>query len=425
MDTATTAVGADRGYRVTHYDVDLDYRVPSNRLSGRVRLRCVATKELVRFSLDLSGLRVVKLALNVPGGGRFGRRKNRLNVRPLRALAAAEEFTVDVHYTGKPRPMSGTAGPVGWHGHGDCVVVVSGPGGAATWLPCLDVPDAKATYRLALTVDPAYTVVACGELVESAGVLGEGRWVYQSVEPAAPAMTTIQIGRYETLPLAGRAEGRALLPAECKSGFLRDFARYEAMMAACEEYFGPYPFARHTVVVAPVGLNGPVVAQEVATFSSDLVSGRRECERFVMNALVRQWFGASLTLAAPRHAWLADGVARYAEWLWSERSGSTPMGALAARAQRQLAALPADLVLADPGRTADDRIGERGALLLHALRARLGDDAFFAALREFATSYRHATVASEDFIALSRSYSKAPLDEFWAAWLLERPVPML
>ncbi|MEV5773478.1 hypothetical protein AB0L49_19825 [Streptomyces antimycoticus] len=40
----------------------------------------------------------------------------------------------------------------------------------------------------------------------------------------------------------------------------------------------------------------------------------------------------------------------------------------------------------------DDRVHQRGALTLHALRTVLGDDTLFAVLREWTATYRHATV---------------------------------
>src|SRR5690349_24592694 len=45
------------GYRVLHYDLDLDYRVVSNRLAGQAVIPARAVQPLSRFTLDLGRVR--------------------------------------------------------------------------------------------------------------------------------------------------------------------------------------------------------------------------------------------------------------------------------------------------------------------------------------------------------------------------------
>ena len=53
----------------------------------------------------------------------------------------------------------------------------------------------------------------------------------------------------------------------------------------------------------------------------------------------------------------------------------------------------------------DDRVYKRGALTLHALRGRLGDENFFALLQDWTTRHRHSTVVTDDFTGLAANYS--------------------
>ena len=71
----------------------------------------------------------------------------------------------------------------------------------------------------------------------------------------------------------------------------------------------------------------------------------------------------------------------------------------------------------------DDRVYKRGALTLHALRGRLGDDRFFALLKDWATRHRHSTVITEDFTGLAASHSEESLRRLWDAWLYSTKVP--
>ena len=53
----------------------------------------------------------------------------------------------------------------------------------------------------------------------------------------------------------------------------------------------------------------------------------------------------------------------------------------------------------------DDRVYKRGALTLHALRRVIGDDSFFALLRDWTTRHRHATAVTDDFTGLAANYA--------------------
>lgn len=143
--------------------------------------------------------------------------------------------------------------------------------------------------------------------------------------------------------------------------------------------------------------------------------------------LAHQWFGNSVSIADWRHIWLNEGFAKYAEWLWSERSGGRNAQALAGLAHRKLSALPQDLRLSDPGRKLmfDDRLYERGGLLLHAVRCALGDDAFFRMLRGWASVHRGGTVTTAAFITHVARFATEPLDDLFRSWLHETALPPL
>jgi aminopeptidase N len=197
------------------------------------------------------------------------------------------------------------------------------------------------------------------------------------------------------------------------------------MMTAFERLFGPYPFGEYAVVVVDEVLEVPVEAHGLSIFGTNHVDGRRGFERLVAHELAHQWFGNSLTVADWRHIWLNEGFAKYAEWLWSELSGGDPAQAHAARSWSLLAALPQDLRVADPGvrRMFDDRVYQRGALALHALRTTIGERPFFALLREWTDSHRNGTVTTDEFTTLAQRHTPRPLDGLFTAWLYEPGLP--
>ncbi|AGL17073.1 M1 family metallopeptidase [Actinoplanes sp. N902-109] len=410
------------GYRVRHYDLDLDYRIVANRLEGRAALTAVATHALSRFTVDLGRFTVREVRVDGTPA-KFSHHGHKLAIKPARPLDAGDTFRIDIRYAGKPHPITGRWGDIGWDELTDGVLVASQPNGAPSWFPCNDLPGDKATFRVALTAASAYTVLVTGDLVSRYRGAGATRWVFERTEPTAPYLMGVQIGRYDTLDLAtGGVVQRAAVPPRLRAEVRHDFGRHGEIMAALQRFFGPYPFREYVVVVTDDDLDDPVEAQGMAVFGANHVDGRRTHERLVVHELAHQWFGNSLTVADWRHIWLNEGFATYAEWLWSGASAGPSADALAAQWYARLPANPFGTTVADPGVDLmfDPMVYKRGALTLHALRKKIGNEPFFALLRSWVAEHQHATVTTEQFRTHAQRFSREPLDALFTEWL-DRP----
>jgi aminopeptidase N len=197
------------------------------------------------------------------------------------------------------------------------------------------------------------------------------------------------------------------------------------MMETLQRIFGPYPFGEYVVVVTDDDLDDPIEAQGMSIFGANHVDGRRTHERLAVHELAHQWFGNSLTVADWRQIWLNEGFATYAEWLWSQASGGRKAAAHARDWYDRLLAGPNDILVADPGvdRMFDTQLYKRGALTLHALRHRIGDEPFFALVLDWATMRQHSPVSTEQFVTFCEAHTGQSLSDLFTGWLWTRPLP--
>jgi aminopeptidase N len=420
----------DSRYRVHRYELALDYRPGPNRLSGTARINAIAGRSLTEFQLNLADFRIGRVRVDGKAP-HYTHRGGRLRVRPPKPIRSGAAFTIEVHWSGNPKPVSSPWGGIGWEELEDGALVASQPVGSPSWYPCNDRPADKAAYQISVTTPSAYAVVAGGRLLTRTTKASTTTWVYEQSAPTSSYLVGLSIGKYQTVllgdPGLGGVPQSGHLPAQLLPEFSRDFARQPAMMELFESVFGPYPFGEYAVVVTEEELDVPVEAQGLSLFGANHVDGTRGSERLIAHELAHQWFGNSVTIADWRHIWLNEGLAKYAEWLWSERSGGRPARQLAAAAHRKLSALPQDLLLSDPGRKLmfDDRLYERGGLTVHAIRCAMGDDAFFRMLRGWAALHRGGAVTTSVFTSHVSRYAAEPLDDLFTAWLYETALPPL
>lgn len=416
----------DDTYDVESYALTLDYRVATNRLDGEAEVTLVTRTALDRFELDLRGLEVSKVLVQGRRPAKYVTRGGRLRIQLVEAVPESHRLVVFVRYGGQPSPVRSAWGHVGWEELSDGVIVAGQPAGAPSWFPCNDRPGDKARYRITVTTESGYTVAANGQLADHRRGASRSTWVFDQQEPMASYLATVQIGQYQWLDLPDSGVPQHLLAGAGVANAARlDLSEQPQMLSLFAELFGPYPFPAYTVVVTDDELEIPLEAQGLSIFGSNHLDGSGQLNRLVAHELAHQWFGNSLTVRRWSDIWLHEGFACYAEWLWSEHSGRASAHSLASKHHAELADLDQDLVVADPGIDLmfDDRLYKRGALVLHALRADLGDGAFFAMLREWVQDHRFGSISTELFEEHTRRHGAT--DGLLAAWIHHPALPEL
>jgi aminopeptidase N len=443
------------GYDVQHYDLDLTYTppevtvppTPTAQLRGQMEavatIDLVATADLDAFNLDLRGLEVQsvsvdgkRLAPAPPGSGgpRWWHvqdddaRSWELTIQPRPKLKEGESARVVVAYGGETvRPTDIEGVLYGWVTTRDGAMVVNEPEGSMTWFPVSDHPTDKATYSFEITVPEGKTAVANG-LPSAPPATADGwtTWSWDAPDLQASYLATASVGDFD-LRTSMTSTGLPIIDAVDRKLTAANLATTNAslalqadMIALFEETFGPYPFNSYGSIVDNDSVGYALETQTRPVYSS------RAVESTVAHELAHQWLGNAVSPERWQDIWLNEGWATYSEWLWSEDSG----GPAAQEAFDDVMAIPADdpfwdVVVADPGPFGLflGPIYDRGAATLHALRVKIGDDAFFTGAQEWVSRYDDSTATTEDFQALYEEVSGQELDAFFDIWLRDPVKP--
>lgn len=392
---AYTGIDFNYGFSVSHYNLELTYRVEPNLLQGQATLTLTTVDEPLRqLTLDLANNMVARRVTcsGAPRVTKFRQSNNKLRLNFADDIPPETEFTLVIRYGGNPQPLRTPWGDIGWEETESGALVASQPNGAPSWFPCDDTPSEKAWYDITITADNPFTVVSNGALKSRKSQGATTRWHYRPTAPMATYLATVQVGEFTQSALGDNT--RAWYPAELSAPVREEFARQQEMLEFLESCFGEYPFPHYGVVVTADELEIPLEAQGLSIFGSNHVKGDHAFERLIVHELSHQWFGNACGINDWQNIWLNEGFACYSEWLWLEHSTGTPAHETARSHYNVLRHKAQDIEVGNPGPRDmfDDRVYKRGALTVHSLRRLLGDAAFFPAIQAYLAQGRHGTV---------------------------------
>jgi aminopeptidase N len=438
---ATVAPGQQpRPYRpafdVADYAITIDLPDTGSTIHGNALLTVARTADADTLVLDLLDLGVN--AVTVDGRPvHFVRTPSAISIPLPKKRGAKPTYRVGVEYGGAVTDglivRTDSAGR--WTYFGD-----NWPNRARHWIPSIDHPSDKATVTWRVRAPAGRTVVANGKLVATRSVRDdrgaariETEWresrpipVYLMAIAAAP------LEKYDLGDTAcGLAEMQRCVPQsvytapEQRNTMPGAFARAPEIVQLFSSLVGPYPYEKLAHLQSSTRFGGMENASEIYYADGAFRHGTMN-DGLIAHETAHQWFGDAVTERDWSHLWLSEGFATYFAALWT-------------RAARGDSAFRADMaqiratVLADtisvPKRPVIDTLEtnylallnrnsyEKGGFFLQMLRVKVGERAFFDALRAYYAKHRHSNAVTDDLRAEMERESKQQLGPFFDQWL--------
>jgi aminopeptidase N len=443
---------------VDGFELDLSGRFDRERAEGEgvetVGMAVAAVEELLADPTRM--LTGVGLDADAPGTPlSHSHLGNRLYIVLSAPARAGEVRRFRIRYGGTPA----TGLIIGDNKHGDRTFFSDNwPDRARNWLPTIDHPYEKATSEFVVTAPHHYQVISNGLLVEQSDLVGDAltgaraaagmpdgtfrRTHWKQSVPIAPWLFVLGVARfavdyYDTFD--GKSLQTWVYRQDRDAGFYDFAVPTKDVLQYYSDTIGPYSYEK----LANVQSNSVGGGMEAATaifYGDNSVTGARSVRwrNVIIHEIAHQWWGNAVTENDWDHVWLSEGFATYFTLVYREYAyGRDDFLAGLADARRRVIDFYAD----DPhyrvvhdnldpigrGTVTNGMTYQRGAWFLHMLRGMLGEDRFWAGIREYYGRYRDGNASTDDFREVMENTYEPSVDlsGFFEQWLYQGGIPHL
>jgi len=417
----TVPIKSAAPFDVLHYNARIEPDIVNKTIKGKVSIRFVSrTAGLVEVELDCGDL-IIDAVREAKEPRRFIRRDHRVSISLSQPVKENETREIEIDYHGAPK-----RGIRFFPDREQVYTVFS----TSQWMVCVDAPDDKATLRLNLILPAELSNVANGHLV-ARHPLPDKKVAYEwRQEVSAPTYTFgFAAGRFHMLSERhGRVKLNCLAEQFTDDELRRIFRDTADMIEFYEERAGVrYADADYTQVLAAGGVEQEMSSFTVIreTYGREVLANER-ANWLGAHELAHQWWGNAVTCRDWTHFWLNEGMANfmtaaYREHRFGHEEYLRQIEEYRASYQRVRDA-GKDRSLAFPDwlhPTAEDRtlVYDKGAYVLHRLRLELGEQSFWAGIRQYTREYFGKSVTTADFQRAMEQASGKNLTDFFGQWV--------
>ena len=439
LDTYPRRTGID----VENYRFEITLSDDTNEIEGRatVSIRFRANG-VVALPLDLSNVdelgRGMRVSAVTSSGAAldYTHENDLLTIRLAEPGRAGHRLDITVEYRGVP-----AAGlRIGPNKYGDRTFFSDNwPNRARSWLPTIDHVYEKATSEFVVTAPSHYQVVSNGLMVEESDLEDGARLTHwkQSV-PTSPWLYTLGVARFAVQNVddfKGRPIQTWVSPQDRDAGFYDFAVPTKQVMEFFDEYVGPFAYEKLANVTSPA-TGGGMEAASAIMYGENSVTGDRSVRwrNVIIHEVAHQWFGNAVTEADWDHVWLSEGFATYFTLLFREHAYGRDdfVDGLRSAAERVFAQYDQDpdyrIVhdnLDDMSRVTSGATYQKGAWVLHMLRKRMGDEAFWTGIQGYYAAHLNGTATTDDFRRAMEQVAGEDLEPFFRQWLYQGGNPHL
>lgn len=420
---------------VVSYLVKLDVDIDAGSFDAEIEVLADVDIAVGQMVLDAAGFAIDSVQID-GGDASFEQQGDELIIE-LPAESGRRVNATIAYSTAPDEAFSAVGLPAGWFQTDGGSYVLNEPDGARRWLPSNDHPSDKATWRFEITVPDGVTVSANGDL-EQVGELGEP-WIWQMTEEMPTYLVHLVIGAYDivdggTLTSADGddIELTHVVPVGKQAVYQRFIDETPQLLDFFEERFGPYPLDDYGLAFVD-SVPGLAMETQGRSLFSQFDFNLSECcddaqigfnqHLLLAHELAHQWFGNAVSPATWSDIWLNESFATYAHFLWLDEIGIVDLDSEMSQVLR--ARQRGDVATGAP--TVESMFGfesyDGGSAVVHALRLKIGDDAFFELLAVWIEANAGTSRSSDAFIALAQDVAGADLGEFFDTWLYATGLP--
>jgi len=429
-------------WRPEHYIVNLTLNDQLSEItSATARINVLIVKQTSVVDLDFGELTTTAVTLNSKPLS-FEHKAGKLKINLPAPASAGTRLTLVIDYRGKPKDglilnndKDGKPAVVGdnW------------PDRVHHWIPTLDHPSAKATVTFNITAPAGLEVVANGRLDHVQTVAtGQRTWTYSEGAPIPPYCMIIAVGQFARVEPREKALTPLsyYVPQSEKELALKGFTPAIPSLEFFTQTVAPYPYEKLAMIVGATRFGGMENSSAIVFTSSLLSRTSRDGlsktygipannVSLIAHEIAHQWFGDSVTESTWADLWLSEGFATYFAGLFVQRyEGEDAFQYYMKEAATNVFAYEKKKRIPIFDRDTENLFDllnannyQKGSWVLHMLRSRLGDEAFFRGIRAYYEAHKSSVATTEDLRAALEKVSRKDLKPFFTRWVYDSGHP--
>lgn len=350
----------------------------------------------------------------------------------LTSFNHSDELEVLIYYQGEP-PSSGFGSfEINFSPYGSpFIYTLSQPYGSGDWWPSPTYRNRKIDSIDLFIETPRELYAAGNGKLMSISEKDDSSWVHHwsHRHPIAPYLIATTVGNYAiyndsiSLSTGSLPIVNYLYPEE-EWIWDESYPRFDSMFRFMDSLLIPYPFQDEKYGHAQFPWSGGMEHQTMSFM-------RNPDRTLTIHELAHQWFGNYVTCSSWSDIWLNEGFATFLTGVYEQRF--RPDEYLIWKAANKEYALsdPMGMVYVEdtssvPRIFSGSLSYSKGAMVLHMLRKRVGDDVFYKSLRDYLLEFSSSGYAgTKDFQQIVEFNCSCSLDVFFDSWIYGKGYPLI